>query len=137
MLPGVTPDEEAVLAAMDALDAALDRQDPDAVAALFIDDPAATFWGSAVSEEALGRDDIRTLLGPSGSSETFRLTYHDRRVTTNGDVAWVNASGTATWERTGHDTLQMPYRLTAIFVRDGGAWRWHTHHGSEPSPDEA
>ena len=121
---------------MDALDEALDGQDPEAVTALFTDDPAATFWGSATSEEALGRDDIRTLLGSSGSSGTFRLTYHDRRVTTRGDVAWVNASGSATWERTGHDTLRMPYRLTAIFVRDGGAWRWHTHHGSEPSPDE-
>lgn len=133
----MTPDEEAVFAAMDALDEALRRQDPEAVTALFTDDPAATFWGSATSEEALGRDDIRTLLGSSGSSGTFRLTYHDRRVTTHGDVAWVNASGSATWERTGHDTLQMPYRLTAIFVRDGSAWRWHTHHGSEPKPDEA
>lgn len=131
----MTPDDEALLAAMDALDEALDGQDAEAVAALFTDDPAATFWRSATSEEALGRDNIRALLGSSGSSGTFRLTYHDRRVPTHGDVAWVNASGSATWERTGRDT-QTPYRLTAIFVRDDGAWRWHTYHGSEPSPDE-
>lgn len=121
---------------MDALDAALNRKDPEAFAALFVEDPAATFWGSAVSEEAIGRGDIRPLLAAAQSPGTFTLAYDDRRVTIRGDVAWVNASGGATWERPGHDTLQMPYRLTAIFVRDGDAWLWHTHHGSEPSPDE-
>jgi uncharacterized protein (TIGR02246 family) len=134
--PPVTPNGAAVLAAMDALDTALDRHDPDAVAAMFIDDHAVTFWGSAISEEAVGREGIRALLTSAGSSGTFSLTYDDRRVTIRGDVAWVNASGTATWERAGHDTIQMPYRLTAIFVREEDVWRWHTHHGSEPSPDE-
>jgi uncharacterized protein (TIGR02246 family) len=129
-------DEAAVLEAMDALDAALDRRDPDAMAASFTDDPAITFWGSAISEEAIGREAIRMLVASAESSGTFTLAYQDRRVTIRGDVAWVNASGHATWERPGHDTLQMPYRLTAIFVKEGDVWRWHTHHGSEPSPDE-
>ena len=121
---------------MDALDEALDRQDPAAVAALFTDDRSVTFWGSAISEEAIGRAAIRALFTSVGSWGTFSLTYGDRRVTSRGDVAWVNASGSAKWERAGHDTLHLPYRLTAIFVREGDVWRWHTHHGSEPSPDE-
>jgi ketosteroid isomerase-like protein len=129
----MTPDERAVLAAMDALDETLDRHDADAFAAMFVDDPAATFWGSAVAEEAVGRDRIRALLASAEGSGTFTLSYGDRRVTILGDVAWVNASGEATWERPGLDTQRMPYRLTAILVRDGEVWRWHTHHGSEPS----
>lgn len=132
----MTQAEEAVLAAMDALDEALDRHDPAAVAALFTDDRAVTFWGSALSEEAIGRDAISALFASAGSSGTFSLSYHDRRVTIRGDVAWVNASGSATWERTGRETVHLPYRLTTIFVREGDVWRWHTHHGSEPSPDD-
>jgi ketosteroid isomerase-like protein len=129
----MNPDEGAVLAAMDALDEALDRRDPEAVAALFSDVPGMTFWGSAMSEEALSHADIRRLLASAeASSGVFTLNYDDRRVTIRGDVAWVNASGRAKWERPGHDTVKMPYRLTAIFTKDGDVWRWHTHHGSSP-----
>ena len=129
----MNPDEAAVIAAMEALDEALDRHDPEAAAALFTDAPGVTFWGSAISEEALSCADIRGLLASAkGSSGTFTLTYHDRRVSIHDDVAWVNASGRATWERPGLETVRMPYRLTAILVKDGGVWRWHTHHGSSP-----
>jgi ketosteroid isomerase-like protein len=118
----VSSDEAPILAVLDALDEALDRRDPGAVTALFVDDPAVTFWG-ATSEEAIGPESIRTILGPllDGTPGTFTLAYHDRRVTIHGDLAWVNASGDATWERPGRDTMRMPYRLTAIFVRDGDA----------------
>lgn len=28
--------------------------------------------------------------------------------------------------------VEFPYRVTAVLVRRGDRWLWHTHHGSEP-----
>jgi SnoaL-like domain len=45
-----------------------------------------------------------------------------------GDVAWVNASGTLSV-----DDAEAAYQATGVFVRRGGRWLWHTHSGSTPS----
>lgn len=130
----MTDDERQVLAAFDDLDRALERCDRAAVEALWVTDEDLTFWGSAAPETAVGRDGLRELLDLlDGVPGSFSLTWGARRVRVSGDVAWVNAEGVATWERPGERVARPAYRLTAILVRRGGRWLWHTHHGSEPA----
>ncbi len=53
-------------------------------------------------------------------------------VETTGGVAWLFAEGDLV--ATGADeTARHPYRLTAVFVLTGGAWRWRLFSGAEPA----
>ncbi len=49
-------------------------------------------------------------------------------MSTDGDVAWINANGTLAVAG-----KQSDYQITAVFVRRDGRWLWHTFNGSEPS----
>ena len=92
-------DEAALLAAFDALDTACEGTDVKAIIDLFIDDAGATFWGSALEEEGLGPAGVRDLAAfIASASGSFRMDWHNRRVRVDGDVAWVNAVGTAEWD---------------------------------------
>jgi len=126
-------DEDEVLAVFDALDDTLARRDLDGALELFTDDGDVTFWGSAEAERAVGPQALRELMAlVVAAPGSFTLTYTERRVRVEGEAAWVNAAGSARWERPGLDAVEMPYRLTGVLVRRDGRWRWHTHHGSEP-----
>jgi SnoaL-like domain len=86
-------DEEAVLEAFGALDAACEGTEPSALLDLFSDDPDTTFWGSAISEEAIGQDQLRGLAAAIVAAPgSFRITWTQRRVKVVGGVGWVNAA---------------------------------------------
>ena len=125
---------DAVLTAFEALDRASDGGgDADAIVHLFTDDAQVTFWGSAEPEEAVGPAGLRALADAIAQAPgSFVVTWHERRVTVEGDVAWVNASGTAAWDPGTGVVKTLPYRATAVAVRRDGAWLWHTFNGSEP-----
>lgn len=123
------PDEQDVLAAFDALYAALaERRDAAEIAAPFAEDEDVTLWGSDEPERAVGRDAIGALLEPIVAAPTpTRFEWDERRVHVEGDAAWVHARGRAS-ARGG----TIPYRVTTILVRRDGRWRWHAHSGSSP-----
>jgi len=126
-------DETAVLAAFDALDDAFVRGDVEAVVAGFVKDADLTLWRSAEAEHAVGPAELRAFASwAAGLSGVFTVDYEERRVRVEGDVAWINASGTATWDDGVGTTKQMPHRVTAVFRRVDGAWRCHTRNGSQP-----
>ena len=126
--------ERQVLAAFAALyDAVTRDRDGVAGATLFADEPDITMWGSEEAEQAVGPAAVRELLDRVAASEasiTFRWARRDVHV--EGDVAWVNAAGRLAVERAGAPRVEGPYRVTAVFVRRGERWLWHTHSGSEP-----
>jgi len=131
----VNPVDE-VLRAFDDLDRATEGSDPDKIVRLFVDDPDITFWGSGISEQAVGRSALRALAKAiAGAPGSFEIEWEERRVSIRDDVAWVNARGTARWVQEGGDVRVLPYRLTAILLREADEWLWHTVNGSEPQPD--
>lgn len=78
---------------------------------------------------------MRELLeGVAASPATLEFRWRERRVRREGDVAWVNAAGTVAVAAPGEPSLELPYRVTAVFLRLGGRWLWHTHSGSAPGP---
>jgi ketosteroid isomerase-like protein len=128
--------EEHVLAALEALDRACGERDADAIVSLFVDDPDVTFWGSAQEEHAVGPGELRELANAIAASRgTFSVDWRERRACVRGDVAWINAAGTAHWADGAGASLEMPYRMTGVLLRRAGAWKWHTFHGSEPQTD--
>jgi ketosteroid isomerase-like protein len=132
-------DREDVIAAFEAFDSALKRRDADAIVDLFVDDPDVTLCGSALHERALGKLEIRGLLDRLFSTlpdSSVDRTFQQREVYVSGDVAWVNAAGSARWEPGGEPRM-IPYRVTAVLVRTVDGWRWHTHNGSQPTEPDA
>jgi hypothetical protein len=55
-----------------------------------------------------------------------------RRVTVEGDAAWVSAIGDYRYAPPGEAPTGGPFRATAVFLRRDGRWLWHTYSGSEP-----
>lgn len=126
-----------MLAAFDLLHEALvARRDAEGTLALFVADDDIVMWGSGAEEVALGSAEVGELVRSiAASPQSGSLSFHWRRrlVRIEGDIAWVNAVGEFLEEKAGGGSEAGPYRVTAIFVRRDGAWRWHTHSGSEPS----
>lgn len=126
-----TADE--VWSAFLALDDAFARGDVEAVMAGFVGDPDLTLWRSSEVERAVGPEQLRTFsTWMAGLPGSFTIDYDERRVHVEGDVAWLNAAGTGTWDDGAGTTKQMPHRVTAVFRRVDGEWRCHTRNGSQP-----
>ena len=104
---------------------------------LFADEPDITFWGSALPERAVGPEASRALLSrlfDALPASSFCFAYSEIRARVVGDVAWVNAAGAATSEPGDGAGPRDPLPVTGVLVRTQAGWRWHTHHGSEPTP---
>ena len=127
-----TADHDDAIRTFDALftAACIDR-DHTAAAALFADD-GISFSGSDLAERATNKAELLALLSDiAASPNALRFAWTEKRAHVEGDVAWVNAVGTATvLGPAGARTI--PYRVTAILRRRAGRWAWHTFAGSEP-----
>ena len=124
---------DEVWSAFLTLDDAFARGDVEAVMAGFVADPDLTLWRYSEVERAVGPDELRTFSAWSaGLPGSFTIDYDEHRVHVEGDVAWLNAAGTGTWDDGAGTTKQMPHRVTAVFRRVDGVWRCHTRNGSQP-----
>jgi ketosteroid isomerase-like protein len=125
--------KEEVIAAFDGLyEALLKRGDPEDAVSLFADGDVV-FWGSGREEQALGRPALTELFGAIAEiGHTLSFDWSHRQVGVEGDAAWVSAIGHFTHTPADGPPQRGPYRVTAVFVRRGGRWLWHTYSGSEP-----
>ncbi|HVC87908.1 MAG TPA: nuclear transport factor 2 family protein [Gaiellaceae bacterium] len=106
----------------------LEHRDVDAFMALWAGDDDVTMWGSDLHERAVGRDAIRKLgTQIAAATHVIECEWDDKRVHGEGETAWINASGALVV-----DGKRVNYRITAIFVRQGERWLWHTFNGSIP-----
>lgn len=128
-------EKEAVLEALNALGAAFGRRD----AAAFEDTCTNDFLfiGSTEGEEVSGRGDgtkaMFDAIACRSEGARFKLEWESVDVNVEGDLAFLAALGTATFE-TKYRTTSSRYRLTGILERSGEKWLWRVHHGSEPAP---
>jgi hypothetical protein len=108
--------------------AILEQRDVETFMALWANDDDVLMWGSDLDERAVGRDELRELATQLAASEhVLELEWDEKHEHAEGEVAWVNASGSL------HvDDERVDYRMTAVFVHRDGGWRWHTFTGSIP-----
>jgi ketosteroid isomerase-like protein len=115
------------------LDALTQRRDAEAAIAMYATDEDVAFWGSMVDEIAFGPEAVARILREITESPTqLTAAWEPHRTHVEGDVGWVNAVGELRVDNAGQETRVIPYRITAVFVRRDGGWRWHTFSGSEP-----
>jgi ketosteroid isomerase-like protein len=115
------------------LDDAFARGDVDGVVEGFVRDDDLTLWRSAEAEHAVGPEELRRFVEwMAGLAGSFTIAYAEHRVRVEGDVAWINAQGTATWDDGAGTVKEMPHRVTAVFRHVEGRWRCHTRNGSQP-----
>jgi ketosteroid isomerase-like protein len=104
------------------------ERDAAAAFALWATDEDVALYDSEQSDTAVGPAAVATHLAAIAASKSdISFAWDELRVHTEGDAAWVNASGSLTVDR-----RRSAYQTTGVFVRRDGRWRWHTHSGSEP-----
>jgi ketosteroid isomerase-like protein len=115
------------------LDEAFAAGDVDSVMDRFVPADDLTLWRSAEAEHAVGPAELRSFTEwMAGQPGSFTIAYTEHRVHVEGDVAWINADGTGTWDDGAGTVKEMPHRVTAVFVRRDGRWLCHTRNGSQP-----
>ena len=93
------------------------------------------FWlyGSEAHEVDETREDlIRHMNGLF--AKPYRIRFRFARLSADrlGEVAWVNAPATLVIVHADR-TVELPYRLFAVFQNIEGAWHWRVFSGSEPA----
>jgi len=129
-------DEEAILARLDRLGELMFARDPAVVDELW-SEAGFSLYGSEAGEHAATRADLARLFkGLYARPFRIRWRWDNPAVTIAGDVAWLATEGKI--ELSHPDRVEsLPYRLTAIFQKAGGQWKWRLYSGSEPTePDE-
>lgn len=87
--------------------------------------------GSEAGEVALGRSGVEGFFRRIyARPQPFRFEFPKRSWSVHGDVAWLTAHGSVVEPAA---TEGKPYRLTAVFVVEGGAWKLALWSGSEPA----
>jgi len=115
------------------IDALTEQRDAEAAIALYATDEDVVFSGSTQDEVGFGPEAVAAVLRAIVASPTrLSLSPERRQVREEDNVAWANITGRIRVEEPGTAPRDAPYRITAIFVRRDGAWRWHTFNGSEP-----
>jgi len=115
---------------IDRLLAAIARRDVPATMDCFSSGKDVTVVGSETGEHARGREAVTEFFTRAyARSGPYRFVFPTREFTLHGDTAWMFAEGTVAGpgESTG-----MPYRLTAVLVREAGGYRVELWSGSEP-----
>lgn len=96
-------------------------------------EPHAIIYGSEAGDIYVGHDEIvRHLEEAMGKPHTVRHAWERLDVGSNGDTGWFSASGPAMVGRDGVET-PLPVRVSGVFVRRDGDWRWMLLHVSEPA----
>ena len=129
--------EKEIMARLQAFADAWARHDTDAVLGLFGADPDIVVIGSGSDERRLGRAELLEQLRRDwAQSEAVSVTFGWHLVSASGPVAWVAADLIV------HATIAGKHesfagRLTAVFEKRRGDWKWMQSHFSLPAIEQA
>ena len=113
-------------AAFDALLQAMSDQDLPRTMACLSTTHEPAILGSEAGESARGTDQVASFLRHLYEHRApFQFAFPERRWTVHGTVAWMTADGRVD---------DLPYRLTALFVREDDSWKLALWSGAEPVP---
>ena len=129
--------EKEIMAKLQAFADAWERHDMEAALGLFGPDPDVVVIGSGLDERRLGRAELREQLGRDwAQSEAVSVTFGWHLVSASGPVAWVAADLIVHAKIAGkHGSFAG--RLTAVFEKRRGHWKWMQSHFSLPAIDQA
>lgn len=118
-------------ATIDRLLAAIARRDLPATLECFSSSKDVALVGSEAGEHARGREALKDFFAHAyATSGPYRFVFPAREFTMRGDIAWMFAEGTVAGPG---ESAGMPYRLTAVLVREADGYRLILWSGSEPA----
>jgi ketosteroid isomerase-like protein len=127
-----SPATREIFAMLQQLNEGLARRNVNGIMELFAVSPEALVIGSKAGKIARGTDELRELFRTIVSAETnTRFDWKSYTVHSEGDVAWLFALADLVHESP-EQTSRVPYRMTGLFLRQNGRWKWVQYHGSEP-----
>ena len=123
-------DDKAILAKLDYLSRLLSDRDPEIVGELW--SPGFRLVGSEVGEIVETRESLVALVDNLfGRAPRFSWEWTRRDLSIHGGIAWVFAEGHLVQTNL-EGVKRAPYRVVAIFEKDGEHWKWRLFSGSEP-----
>jgi ketosteroid isomerase-like protein len=122
---------QAILVTLDRINDGFGTRNFELLSSAFSQSADTIFVGSESGKAAEGGAAVNNLLRRvCAASHAYSWSWDQYRVTVNGDTARVFAEGTE--HVRGSHVADNPYRLTAVFEREGGDWRCVHYHGAEP-----
>ncbi len=126
----LSDDRLAIIGKVERLSELLFNRDPGIVDELW--SPGFRLVGSEKGEIAEDRESLAALMARLFErAQRYALDFSRNEVEVRGDVCWLFAEGDVVLTDIA-TTTRSPYRLAAVFAREGGEWRWRLFCGSEP-----
>jgi SnoaL-like domain len=121
-------EHQSLLAKLDRLNALVYARDPAVVDELW-SDLGFRLVGSELGEVDETREELAAHMAAL-FAKPFRVSWAwgQRKVTRQGDIAWVSEIVIAYLQR----TERKPYRMFCIFQKVDSDWYWRVFNGSEP-----
>ena len=127
------PTEAEVMAVLVKFSDACARRDTEGALGLFAQDDDILLVASEAGTRSRGPEEIRAFFERLFSREkTYFWSWEWPSVSVAGPVAWVMVEGVE-YVRGGGEVANLPYRMSSVFERRGGAWALRMIHGSEPA----
>jgi len=124
--------KQAIFELMKRMSKGVENRNVDEILELFATSPDVVLIGSKEGKISRGTEEVRTLFeGIISSKVNTRLVWNSYTVNAKGDIAWLFALADLIHESTDRIT-RVPYRVTSLFIRFCGQWKWVQYHGSEP-----
>ncbi|MEA3273938.1 MAG: SgcJ/EcaC family oxidoreductase [Pseudomonadota bacterium] len=131
------PTSEAVKAAVRALwqdqHKALDAHDVDGVLATFADSDDIMLMGTGPGEHWVGKAEVKNAYAhfmENFDAHTMEVKCGEGAGSTRGDVLWLTAVCHFS-DKQKDQTRQFVTNLSAVLLKQGDAWRFHTMHFSQ------
>lgn len=129
--------EAAVMAVLAQYTHAYEHRNMEELLALFVPDPDVLIIGSGADEKRVGLAEIQQQAERDwAQSETAAFTWKWSLVSAAGSVAWLAADAVIS-AQVGGQTMQLPFRFTAVLEQRGDKWLFVQMHLSFPAPEQA
>jgi len=112
---------------------ALDAHDIDGVLATYVDSDDVMLMGTGPGEQWVGKAEITDAYKhfmEGFDAHTMEVKCGDGVGTTRGDVAWFTGVCSFT-DKKADQSRNFVANISAVVVKDGNAWRFHTMHFSQ------
>jgi ketosteroid isomerase-like protein len=124
--------EKAILGLLKGFSDNFSLKDIDGTLSLFAEGADVVMLGSEDWEMGVGSKNLRPVFQKLFSrKESFSWDWKWHTVSSSGSVAWVLATGDI-HTHTGKADVPAPYRLSAVFEKQGDKWLLMQFHGSQP-----
>jgi len=129
---------DAVRGVWESQQKALDAHDIDGIMATYSDQDDIMLMGTGPGEHWVGREEIEDAYGnivKDFDANTLEANCGEGSGSTQGDVVWITAVCDYT-HKNEETERHFVFNLSAVLIKQGDAWRFHSMHYSHLTDDQ-